>query len=113
KTNLLSAAAEDLQRRGHDVLGLAPSARAARQLEHDTGVRSDTLAKLVYEWSRSDRRPLPAYAPMPGATLIVDEVGMASSPDLAQLVTLAEQQHWRLVLVGDSAQLQAVGRGGL
>ncbi|MAT04667.1 MAG: hypothetical protein CL424_06460 [Acidimicrobiaceae bacterium] len=113
KTNLLSAAAEDLQRRGHDVLGLAPSARAARQLEHDTGVRSDTLAKLLYEWSRPDRGPLPEYAPRPGATLIVDEVGMASTPDLAQLVTLAERQHWRLVLVGDSAQLQAVGRGGL
>ncbi|CAE7853487.1 traA, partial [Symbiodinium sp. KB8] len=113
KTNLLNAAAEDLQRRGHDVLGLAPSARAARQLEHDTGVRSDTLAKLLYEWSRPDRDPLPQYAPRSGSTLIVDEVGMASTPDLAQLVTLAEQEHWRLVLVGDSAQLQAVGRGGL
>jgi conjugative relaxase-like TrwC/TraI family protein len=113
KTNLLRAAAEDLTQLGHDVLGLAPSARAARQLEHDTGVRSDTLAKLLHEWSRTDRGPLPEYAPAPGATLILDEAGMASTPDLAQLVTLADRQQWRLVLVGDFAQLQAVGRGGL
>ena len=45
--------------------------------------------------------------------MIVDEAGMISTPDLHQLVRLAEQQRWRLVLVGDHRQLQAVGRGGL
>ncbi len=38
---------------------------------------------------------------------------MIASHDLARLVTLAEQNQWRLVLVGDPRQLQAVGRGGL
>jgi hypothetical protein len=38
---------------------------------------------------------------------------MVSTPSLAQLATLATEQGWRLALVGDPHQLQAVGRGGL
>ena len=38
---------------------------------------------------------------------------MIGTRDLSRLVTLAEQNEWRLVLVGDPRQLQAVGRGGL
>ena len=38
---------------------------------------------------------------------------MIGTPALHQLVTLAERQRWRLALVGDPRQLQAVGRGGL
>ena len=38
---------------------------------------------------------------------------MVSTPALHQLVSLAEANQWRLVLVGDDRQLQAVGRGGL
>ncbi len=45
--------------------------------------------------------------------MVVDEAGMLATPNLHRLITLAQQNHWRLALVGDQAQLQAVGRGGL
>ena len=45
--------------------------------------------------------------------MIVDEAGMLNTGDLHQLTRLADQQHWRLALVGDPHQLQAVGRGGM
>ena len=38
---------------------------------------------------------------------------MLGTNDLHQLTLLADTQRWRLVLVGDPRQLQAVGRGGL
>jgi AAA domain len=38
---------------------------------------------------------------------------MAGTGALDELVRLAVSQHWRLVLVGDPRQLQAVGRGGM
>ena len=38
--------------------------------------------------------------------------GMIGTGALARLVTLADRHRWRLVLVGDHHQLQAVGRGG-
>ena len=68
----------------------APTAKAARTLERDTGIRSDTVAKLLHEWQRTDRPPLAEYRLSPGATVIVDEAGMLSTPALHQVVTLAE-----------------------
>jgi hypothetical protein len=38
---------------------------------------------------------------------------MVGTGPLARLVTLAEPHGWRLALIGDQRQLQAVGRGGL
>lgn len=45
--------------------------------------------------------------------MILDEGGMASTEDVARLVGLAQAYRWRLVFVGDPAQLPAVGRGGM
>lgn len=113
KTTMLRAAVDDLASDGRVVFGVAPSAKAARVLERETGVPSDTLAKLLYEWSRNDRPPDPRSQLPVGTTVLVDEAGMVSTPALARLVGLAEEQGWRLALVGDDQQLQAVGRGGL
>jgi ATP-dependent exoDNAse (exonuclease V) alpha subunit len=38
---------------------------------------------------------------------------MVGTNTLDRLVGLAHSQQWRLVLVGDPRQLQAVGRGGM
>ena len=56
--------------------------------------------------------PSPTTGSRLGATLIVDEASMLGTSSLARLVGLAQQERWRLVLVGDPRQLQAVGRGG-
>ncbi len=45
--------------------------------------------------------------------MIVDEAATASTPKLAHLARLADQHHWRIVLVGDPRQFAAVGRGGM
>jgi conjugative relaxase-like TrwC/TraI family protein len=113
KTRMLAAAVNDLHQHQRPVFGVAPTAKAARVLERDTGMRADTVAKLLHEWQRPNRPPLPEYRLGSGATLVVDEAGMLSTPALHQLVSLAEAHSWRLVLVGDHRQLQAVGRGGL
>jgi hypothetical protein len=109
KTTTLRAAADDLSRSGRAVFGVAPTAKATKVLHDETGIPSDTLAKLVYEWRKpapGDRWRLP-----PASTVIVDEAGMVGTGALAELTMLAASQRWRLVLVGDPHQLQAVGRG--
>jgi len=113
KTSALRAAVADLALQRRSVFGLAPSAKAARVLQRDAGLRADTVAKLLHEWERGDRPPLRDYLLPAGTTVIVDEAGMTGTGALARLVTLADNHRWRLVLVGDHHQLQAVGRGGL
>ena len=58
-------------------------------------------------------RPRPATNSPAGTTVLVDEAGMVSTPAFARLVTLASEMQWRIALVGDPYQLQAVGRGGM
>jgi hypothetical protein len=110
---MLQRAAADLVASGRSVFGVTPTAKAARVLQGETGIPADTVAKLLHEWGRADRPPLDEFCWRAGTTVIVDEAGMIGTSSLHQLVRLAEQQRWRVVLVGDPRQLQAVGRGGL
>jgi conjugative relaxase-like TrwC/TraI family protein len=112
KTTTLAAARTDFAHHHRPVFGVAPTAKAARVLQAETGMRTETLAKLLYEWDRP-AGPDPSLRLMAGTTLVVDESGMVGTTSLDRLVGLARTQHWRLVLVGDPAQLQAVGRGGM
>lgn len=112
KTTTLTAAAVDLHHQRRTVYGIAPTAKAARVLESETGIPADTIAKLLYEWDRPNG-PGPVHRLPAGSTVVVDESGMVGTNTLDRLVGLAQSQEWRLVLVGDPRQLQAVGRGGL
>lgn len=112
KTSMLTAAIDDLHAQGRAVFGIAPTAKAARVLETETGMRADTLAKLLHEHTR-DGGPRPEWRLQRGTTVIVDEAGMVATPDLWRLTDLAQQLDLRIVLVGDPHQLQAVARGGM
>ena len=112
KTSMLTAAIDDLRQHDRSVFGIAPTAKAARVLETETGMRTDTLAKLLHEHAR-EGGPRPEWRLKRGATVIVDEAGMVSTPDLWQLTDLAQRLDLRIVLVGDPHQLQAVARGGM
>ena len=112
KTTMLRAAVADFHDVQHrPVFGFAPTAKAAQVLERETGMLADTVAKLLHEWTRPDGPDMSWL--LRGATIVVDEAGMLSTADLYRLTRLADAQDWRLVLVGDPRQLQAVGRGGM
>jgi conjugative relaxase-like TrwC/TraI family protein len=113
KTTMLRAAVDDLDTQHREMYGVAPTAKAARVLAAETGMPADTVAKLLHEWARRDQPPAVEYRLAPGTTLVVDEAGMIGTTSLYRLVHLASAHQWRLVLVGDPHQLQAVGRGGL
>jgi len=112
KTTTLERARLDLADHHRRVIGLAPTAKAARVLTAETGIGAQTLAKLLYEWDRP-AGPDPAYRLPAGTTVVCDESGMVGTASLDRLMGLARSQDWRLVLVGDPSQLQAVGRGGM
>ena len=112
KTSMLTAAIDDLTMQRRPVFGVAPTAKAARVLEDETGMRADTLAKVLHEHARGGG-PRPEWQLRRGTTVIVDEAGMVSTPDLWRLTDLAQRLDLRVVLVGDPHQLQAVARGGM
>ena len=112
KTSAVAPAVEQLRADGRAVFGVAPSAGAAEVLATDAGLASDTLDKLLVE-HRLNRPPDHRYDLPPGATVVVDEAAMVSTPKLAELAELADTRGWRLALVGDPLQFSAVGRAGM
>jgi conjugative relaxase-like TrwC/TraI family protein len=97
---------------GGQVLGLAPSAAAAAVLAEQTGIRSDTLAKLT--WSlRHGELPDWAAAIGPSTLMIIDEAGMADTLTLDTAVQFAINRGASVRLVGDDQQLAAIGAGGV
>jgi AAA domain/TrwC relaxase len=97
---------------GGQVIGLAPSAAAAAVLGEQTGIRTDTLAKLT--WSLDHGGLLDWMAAVGPATLIIiDEAGMADTLSLDTAVQFALDRGASVRLVGDDQQLAAIGAGGV
>lgn len=113
KTTTVATAVSHLRTQQREVFGVAPTAAAAEVLAAETGMTADTLDKLLVEHRHSTRPPQPEYDLPTGTTLIVDEAGTAPTPKLVELARLADQNQWRVVLVGDPRQFSAVGRGGI
>jgi len=106
KTLALRAFADAYRDIGIEVLGAAPSGRAADELETATGIRSRTLHRLLVDADRD-------VGLQHRCVLVVDEAGMAETRVLAPLLQAVNQAEGKVVLVGDPAQLPAVGAGGL
>ena len=106
KTTALQTLHEVHRASGLQMMGAAPSGRAADQLQTATGIPSSTLHRLLLDADRD--RGLPQ-----GCVLVVDEAGMAETRVLAPLLREVERAEGKAILVGDPCQLPAVGAGGL
>lgn len=112
KTTAMSAFARAVDLAGGRVIGLAPSAAAATVLGEELSVTAETIHKLLHAYGTGDDVP-DALRLDASTVVLVDEAGMASTPDLDRLLLLARQHGASVRLLGDPAQLQAVGAGGV
>jgi hypothetical protein len=113
KTVALAAAAHAWTGQGRPVHGAAVAAVTARRLEHATGIRSTSLARLLAAARRGDPATGQPVGLTRGGVLVVDEASMADTRTLAALLTQTRTAAGTLVLVGDPAQLPEIGAGGL
>jgi hypothetical protein len=92
------------------VIGITPSQSARNTLAAGIPVSYNTAQFLGHlPGQRGARGPV---AISPGTLLSVDETSMVSGPELADLISLAEATGSKVILAGDTAQLQAVENGG-
>lgn len=118
KTASMSVVSDVWKAMGHDVIALAPSAAAAQQLGSDIGADGHTLASLTYRWRGTvgdHPRSLEhlGVTLRPGDMLLLDEAGMATTADLADLLEIAQESGAVVRMIGDPHQLDAVETGGL
>jgi conjugative relaxase-like TrwC/TraI family protein len=106
KTRTLRAVAAAWQHTGGHVLGLTVSQAAAQVLSAEAQVRAKNTAKWLHE-TRRGRWRLPD-----GSLVLIDEASMVTTADLVELVEQARRAGGKVLLVGDPAQLSAIGTGG-
>ncbi|WP_212745870.1 MobF family relaxase [Sinomonas susongensis] len=135
KTTMLAAAIAASERDGRRVRVLAPTKKAAQVVAEELGVPADSVAALVHahgwrwnddgvwtrlargaidpETGRSYDGPSTAARIDRGERIVVDEAGMLDQDGALALFTVARESGASVALVGDRAQLPAVGRGGV
>ncbi|WP_449282953.1 MobF family relaxase [Leucobacter sp.] len=135
KTTMLATAIAAARERGRRVRVLAPTKRAAQVAHDELGVPAASVAKLVhtygYRWNDDGawtRLAVGDFDPETGAAysgpsqaarlrrgdrILVDEAGMLDQDTALALLTVAKETGATVALVGDRAQLAAVGRGGV
>lgn len=107
KTYMLKALNKLYTKNGYEVIGGALASKAAKGLEMESGISSSTLASLNYRISTGNLKLNSK------SVVVVDEAGMADFTTLSRLTESVKEASAKLVLVGDTAQLKAIGKGDL
>lgn len=135
KTTMLAAARDLGQAEGLRFVVLAPTLRAANEAASSIGAHASSVHKLVHEhgfrWDDDGRWTRLAVGEVDPATgaiyegpsaeyrvdadtrVVVDEAGMIDQDLAHALVTVANENAAPLAMIGDRAQLPAIGRGGV
>ena len=135
KTTMLAVAIDAATSEGRAIRVVTPTKKAADVVVGELGVPAESVAKLLHAygwrwnidgvWTRltiGGRDPEtgqtydgpPAWARLSrGERIVVDEAGMLDQDSAIALLTVADESAATVALVGDRAQLPAVGRGGV
>ncbi|MGB3737297.1 MAG: AAA family ATPase, partial [Ilumatobacter sp.] len=107
KTFALGVANDVWTPAGFTTIGLAHAGKAARGLEHGSGIPSSTIDMFLTQAERPGSPGLPKRS-----VVVIDEAGMVPTRKLSALL-----KHMRtdtkVVLVGDHHQLPEIGAGGV
>lgn len=135
KTTMLGVAIEVAAEHGRASRVVAPTLRAAQVVHDELGVHATSVAALVHahgwrwnsdgvwtsltpgdtdpETGRTYLGPSREARLSRGERVIVDEAGMLDQDTAIALLTVCNEERATVALVGDRAQLAAVGRGGV
>ncbi|MCW2849213.1 MAG: ATP-dependent exoDNAse [Marmoricola sp.] len=123
KTKTLSATGALLAQRGHRMVVVTPTLKAAKVAGLETGTMAFSAAWLAHQhgfrwdddghWTREAATPVADAALQRGGLRLIDEAGMLDQDTARAILTIADETGARIALVGDPHQLPAVGRGGV
>ena len=115
KSFMLSAARDAWESEGYRVRGASLSGKAAQELQASSGIESTTIRRLEMDTRGYTDEQGQFHKPTDPLTgkdvLVMDEAGMAGSRQMAALLEDAERRGAKMVLVGDTRQLQAIDAG--
>ena len=113
KSFTLDAVKQVYEAKGYKTIGVAPSGKAADGLQAGAGIQSSTLHKLLIQiemYHQYGKGKLPIDE---NTIIICDETGMTDNKLLCELLSKANKAGAKVVLVGDTEQIQSIRAGGM
>ena len=106
KTTSMELIVDQFRKSGYEIIGVAPSADAAFQLQSAGCDDTRTLASalLMKQEQKDGEKP-------PKRLYIMDESGMVSAKDMDAFLKKVDKENARSIMVGDPLQLSAVEAG--
>ena len=105
---VIRAAAAAWQREGYEVIGTAVAGATAERLGADAKLERSVTTDALIARVENGAISLDAHT-----VVVMDEAGMADTHRLSTLMEISARQQSKFVLVGDQAQLPAIGAGGM
>ncbi|MCG8457251.1 MAG: AAA family ATPase, partial [Holophagales bacterium] len=111
KTTLARRLRESAEAAGYQVLGSAPSGKAAQGLGREAEMPARTLASWLRRWDLQTKNDSATDLEKQPTLLVVDEASMLPLSDLKRLAEHANRAGARVLLMGDRHQVPPVGAG--
>ena len=105
KTQMLKVVRHVYEASGYRVHGCSLSGKAAQNLEEGSGIRAQTLHRLL---ARLDKKQIALDAK---DVIVLDEAAMVGSRQMGMLLDHAGRAGAKVIMVGDSKQLQPIDAG--
>jgi len=105
KTTVAEVYKQCFEAEGKQLIGLAVSGRAAEKLEFESGMPSMSVARFFSQVRQGK------IALTKKDVVVLDEAGMVATGDTLKLMTYCQQIGCKLLLQGDTDQLQPIAAG--
>lgn len=105
KSYSLQAAREVLEASGYTVRGMAPTGKAAQNLEEASGIQSKTVDKFLHDLEKEKDKLTERDV------VVVDESAMMGNDKTRKLLEAVKDSGAKVILVGDDKQLAPIARG--
>jgi Ti-type conjugative transfer relaxase TraA len=109
KSTLLTSVNIAAEAQGWRVVGTALAGKAVESLEKASGIRARSLAGLEAEFKLADETGTAVFDPR--TILVIDEAGMIGTDQMTRVLTRAEAEGAKVIIVGDPYQLQPLEDG--
>ena len=105
KTTVAEVYKQCFEAEGKQLMGLAVSGKAAAKLEEESGMPCMSVAKFFSQLRQGK------VALTKNVVVVLDEAGMIATGDTLKLMTYCQGVGAKLILQGDSDQLQPIAAG--
>lgn len=105
KTSSLEIVKTVCDAQGRNIIGLAPQATQAQNLEAESGIPSMTVASFLISPEKQGM--------VKNSVIVLDEAGMLGTRDMHKLITIAKAQNAKLILSGDINQKKSISQGDI